>query len=321
MDKSWIFRTDKGTFGIARRQNDTIKYLTESKILTRNFSAQWDWNDWIRRVNDGQVTGNTTEVSAESIQFYFSFNGPVGEKVIELIELKYPGYFYPRIANERVNYNYISEEFYQDIRAFQNIQRSLSDLFNYIEPSQINLKVYGHKIRELLILACTEVEYLLLKVLVENAYTVKAFYTTKDYIKCRDLLKLDQFEVILTQYPLLKKFQPFNGWDDNSPTKSLAWYDAYNSVKHNRGDNIQEANLEHLLDSISALHILLQSQYGENIFDKWYSYTDDRSIFQTKIFPHWELERICAPLLEQAYQVKTSWLGARQFFIDNPGYL
>lgn len=321
MDKSWIFRTNKGTLGIARRQNDTIKYLAKGKGLSGTCSGQWEWSDWLRRINDGYTTGDTTEVSADSIQYYFSFNGPHGEKVVELIELKHPGYFYPRIANERVNFNYISEDFYQDIRAFQNIQRSLSDLFNYIEPSQINLKAYGHKIRELLILACTEVEYLLLKVLVENGYTVKTIYNTKDYIKCRDILKLDKFEVILIQYPQLKKFQPFLGWDDSSPTKSLAWYDAYNSVKHNRGDNIQEANLEHLLDSISALHILLQSQYGYKIFDKWLSYTDDRSIFFTNIYPDWELERISAPLLEQAYQVKTSWFGARQFFVDNQSYL
>lgn len=321
MDKSWVFRTDKGTLGIARRQNDTIKYLTKAKGLSGTHSGQWEWNDWLRRVKDGYAKGNIDEVSEDSIEYYFSFNGPMGEKVIELIELVHSGYYYPRIANERINFNYINEDFYQDIRAFQNIQSSLNDLFNYIEPSQINLKAYGHKIRELLILACTEVEYLLLKVLVENGYTSKTFYTTRDYIKCRDILKLDKFEVILTQYPQLKKFQPFKGWDVSSPTKSLAWYDAYNSVKHNRGDNIQEANLEHLLDSISALHILLQSQYGNNIFDKWFSITDDRSIFITSIYPNWELERISAPLLEQVYKVKTSWLGTRQFFLDNPSYL
>ncbi|RDJ54572.1 hypothetical protein AB722_19695, partial [Acinetobacter baumannii] len=72
------------------------------------------------------------------------------EEIVELLEVESPGYFYPRIARENIDFNYISNDFKQDIRAYQNIQNSLDELFNYIEPSTINFSSFGHKIRELL---------------------------------------------------------------------------------------------------------------------------------------------------------------------------
>ena len=104
----------------------------------------------------------------------------------------------------------------------------------------------------------------------------------------------------------------------SSPTKSIVWYDAYNSVKHNRGDNIHKANLENLLNAVSAIHILLESQYGNKIFKKWESYTEDRSMFYTVKAPIWELKEITVPILEQVYKVKTSWIGPRKYFEDFP---
>ncbi|RYE38341.1 MAG: hypothetical protein EOP48_27245, partial [Sphingobacteriales bacterium] len=122
--------------------------------------------------------------------------------------------------------------------AFINFQSASDDLnkklFNYIEPAIANLSAYGHKIRELLILACTEVECLLVKALIENGYDERDRYSTNDYVKCKSLLGLDDFEVKLIQYSSVKSFRPFKGWDASSPTKTLLWYNAYNSVKHNR---------------------------------------------------------------------------------------
>ena len=43
-------------------------------------------------------------------------------------------------------------------RALKILMEKLHDILLYIEPSKICMRAYGHKIRELLILACTECE-------------------------------------------------------------------------------------------------------------------------------------------------------------------
>lgn len=135
---------------------------------------------------------------------------------------------------------------------------------------------------------------------------------------CKPILGLDKFEVALVQYPSLKVFKPFSTWCTSNPTKSLPWYDAYNSVKHNRSDNIKNANLEHLLDAISAIHILLESQYGKEIFTRWSSYTEDRSIFRTQKHPVWGCDKVFAPLLVAGDRVRANWIERREYFVDFP---
>lgn len=314
MDQFWLFRTKSGKLGLLRKSEDIIKFYLQDLI---SVSGQWEWSDWIKRVTKGYAKGEIEHITPDVISYYLLFQNCT-DKAIELTELKNPGYFYPRISKENLDFNYVSNEFQQDIRAYRNIQNSLDELFNYIEPSEINFLSFGHKIRELLILACTEVEYLLLKMLVDNGYIEKKIYNTHDYIKCKDILKLDNFEVQLNQYPNLGTFKPFSSWECLSPTKSIPWYDAYNSVKHNRGDNIAQANIEHLLNAVAAIHILLESQYGNKIFTKWQSLTEDRSMFNTFRAPTWELREITAPVLEQVYQVKMSWIGSRKYFEDFP---
>ena len=44
------------------------------------------------------------------------------------------------------------------VRAFLLIQEDLQKLFEYIEPSEQNLKVYSHRIHELLFRTCNEIE-------------------------------------------------------------------------------------------------------------------------------------------------------------------
>ncbi|WP_264754347.1 hypothetical protein [Acinetobacter sp. MF4642] len=41
-------------------------------------------------------------------------------------------------------------------------------------------------------------------------------------------------------------------------------------------------------------------------------------MFYTVKAPIWELKEITVPILEQAYQVKTSWIGPRKYFEDFP---
>ncbi len=313
------FRNAQGNLGLIQKDGNHVSYYVHTDQEFYKITGSNGWASWVGQVDAGYAEGCKEKITVESIRYYMNnYAETLSLDIVDFAEILNPGVYYPRIVRENIQFDYVSEEFLQDARAFRNIQTSLDELFNYIEPSAANLAAYGHKIRELLILACTEVECLLVKVLVDNGYPAKERYSTKDYVVCKSLLALHEYEANLVQYPSLKVFNPFLSWDSSSPTKSLPWYDAYNAVKHNRSDNIADANLEHLLDAISAIHILLESQYGRNIFNRWDGHTDDKSIFRTSRHPVWACNEICAPLLIPGYSVKSQWTEKHKYFEDFP---
>jgi hypothetical protein len=130
----------------------------------------------------------------------------------------------------------------------------LDELFLYIEPDINGLNTYSHKTRELLILSCTEVEnnwkqYMQLA----GARPINnRDFTTKDYVQLSTLLYLSEFQVSLKPYTTIPSIRPFFGWDSNSPTQSLSWYNAYNKTKHDRNSHFSEAKLYHCIQSIAA---------------------------------------------------------------------
>lgn len=132
--------------------------------------------------------------------------------------------------------------------------QKLDELFLYIEPNISSLNTYSHKTRELLILACTEVEnfwqYYMnqASVLPQNGRN----YTTKDYVKLVDKLHLKEFEFSLKIYSSIPSIKPFVNWDATAPTSSLLWYDAYNKTKHDRDKHFGQATLINCITAVVA---------------------------------------------------------------------
>jgi hypothetical protein len=130
----------------------------------------------------------------------------------------------------------------------------LDELLLYIEPDPHGLKAYSHKTRELLILACTELENTwkhCMRIAGASSPSGSEF-TTKDYVRLLSPLYLAEYEVIVKPYPAVGPLRPFSVWDANAPTKSLGWYDAYNKTKHDRTTYFGEATLGHCFSSIAA---------------------------------------------------------------------
>ncbi|CAI3548293.1 hypothetical protein [Clostridium neonatale] len=50
--------------------------------------------------------------------------------------------------------------------------------------------------------------------------------------------------------------EPFKDWSDDPNYNSPKWWKEYNSVKHNRNENFENANLENVLNSLAGLYIL-----------------------------------------------------------------
>ena len=140
------------------------------------------------------------------------------------------------------------------------IQR-MQDLFITVEPERRNLSVFGHRIRELLLLACMEVEAAWTGVLKQHKFINKR-YSTNDYVKLLAPMCLADYEVTLRWYPDFPCFKPFGCWNDRRPTQSLYWYDAYNKTKHDRETNLQKATLVHAIHAVGGAVVMFCAQFG-----------------------------------------------------------
>ena len=152
---------------------------------------------------------------------------------------------------------YLSE---QGIRVL--IQK-LDEIFLFIEPSNVTKDTFSHKIRELLILSCTEVEnfwnyYLKLCGVPER----RNGYSTNDYVRLKEKLFLNEFEFNLISCPELGAIRPFENWENSNPTQSLFWYDSYNKTKHDRTSNFNKATLWNSINAVVACLILHCVKFG-----------------------------------------------------------
>ena len=136
----------------------------------------------------------------------------------------------------------------------------LEHLFEFIEPHSNNENVFSHRIYELLLRTCTEVESCCKGVLLANGSVAR---NMNDYKKIEQSSHLSGYMVHYSNW-LPGKYitQPFQSWATGG---TLAWYQAYNDVKHNRGQNFPLANLKNLLDAISGLLCLIHAQIGDSV--------------------------------------------------------
>ncbi|KTD64234.1 hypothetical protein Lsan_0929 [Legionella santicrucis] len=150
------------------------------------------------------------------------------------------------------------------VRAFHLIQKDLLNLFDYIEPSDINLDTYSFRVHELLFRTCVEVEANFKAILRENGYNKKGKWDIKDYMKVNKSHFLSDYEIILPNWHGIQKTtKPFELFKDE---KSPDWYKAYNATKHDRHHEFQEANFKNLIGAVTGLLALLSSQFYTHDF-------------------------------------------------------
>lgn len=147
------------------------------------------------------------------------------------------------------------------------ILKDLYELFNYVEPCDKNKIVYSHRIYELFLRVCTEVESNMKGILKANGYSsTTSFKMNNDYFKLKNACHLDEYKIKFERWKENVDFTPFSQWN-NTSYSSLTWYKDYNDVKHDRYKEFEKANLENLMNSIAALLCLLHAQYGEDMAD------------------------------------------------------
>jgi hypothetical protein len=159
----------------------------------------------------------------------------------------------------------LNEKLDESFVALRILLKKLEELFETIEPTPSNLQTYGLKIRDVLLLACMEVESSWTAVLTENGYTSPSGrFTTNDYVRLYPPMTLDGYELSLQSYASYPSFTPFAGWDVAQPTRSLGWYDAYNRTKHNRESHLSDATLGNAVSAVGAAVVMFHAQFGLN---------------------------------------------------------
>lgn len=151
------------------------------------------------------------------------------------------------------------------VRSFLLIQEDILRLFQFIEPSDINLQTYSFRIHELYMRICIEIEANFKAIFDENKYSKpERNWNIIDYKKINKTHHLDEYKVTFPIWSGTRNvFQPFIEWQFGD---SLSWYKDYNACKHNRANEMPKANLGNLLNSFSALFVLLSSQFYTEAF-------------------------------------------------------
>ncbi len=207
----------------------------------------------------GRVTAARGKTALETLGGYYP-----GTTFTEL-ELK-PGEYYPGMARPIfngkpwTNPDQSAEAMNRRASATGQLHaliQQLEQICRVVHPKETNLQAYGHEIRNVLILACTELKSQWKAIL--EAHNAPAKNTTH-YTKLSAPLKLAEYAVEFPYYPWMPERRPFQGWQHG--TTDLPWYGAYNDVKHNRDGKFALASLHNAFEALTAFFIMLCAQYG-----------------------------------------------------------
>lgn len=186
----------------------------------------------------------------------------------------------------------------------------LEDICQTVYPAETNLTCFGGAIRNLLILACTECEAQWRGVLKANSYKDgEGMFSTKDYVLLFPAMRLGEYRVKLTLFPDLAAIAPFHEWDSSKASKSIAWYDSYNSVKHDREGQFSKATLTAAINAVCAIWVMIAAQFGQRATEM---FTDLQAFFRFEQVPFWPFpeiyEQALIPFMELAGPVKYPFL-------------
>ncbi len=148
------------------------------------------------------------------------------------------------------------------LATYDLLKKDLRKIFDYVEPTGENLRTFSHRIYELLLRACTEVETLCKQVFEKNHVELGSRSNIIRYSDLNGPMRLDEYEILCYGFNH-PPFCPFTSFaESNRSQRSPAWYRAYNDVKHHRSSMFECANLGNVIQAVGAIHVLLVSQFG-----------------------------------------------------------
>lgn len=200
--------------------------------------------------------------------------------------------------------SFIYEDFYpfnekllvSSINQLLILKAMFNDIIINIYPSKENMNTYGYSIKNLLVLACIEVENHFQGILRANSIKNNTSHNTADFVKLKNIMHLDRYSVGIPTYPEIDLILPFANWSDENPTKSIKWFDSYNAIKHNGEQNFHKATLINAINAMCAVAILIKAQFG-NQRDFWEEHFGN--FFSIKNDYTWDLDEMVLPPIHE----------------------
>jgi hypothetical protein len=303
----YVANTTTGGLCIFARVGDEVKIFRPDDYYEKYLSISLE--EW-RRMAASYFTPNDLDLYDEVVNAAWQ-RGGIQNSIIKSSAQKLRtkiGTYHPRIwrgifdPNRLQCYNAVDarsvygSEYIRTNIAASSLFDQMQDLFRYVEPSAANMQTFGNKIRELLILTCTEVEAGWRAVLEQNIAAPRDRYTTSDYIRVKEPLRLSEWEVALRDYPDVGTFAPFKDWSAPETTRTIPWYEAYNAVKHHREAHFSQASLGNLIDAVAAVHILQAAQWGPEMYNRFFG--ANSSPFWTMRHPVYGLGDLYVPKID-----------------------
>lgn len=242
--KTDVYFARKGDFGLIAYENKKHQ----------NVFLQVAAIDYAPQVNEVIICDNKYNIK-ELIEKYYEFE-IIDNKIMDI------GWKYKNIWKPLINIHIEKElditqaELFHAKRDLGILIQKLQEILLFIEPSEDGLKAYSHKIRELLFLACSDLESTLKK------YNFGKNDSMKDYIEILKFVDLTKYKISLVGYAKPYKCCPFEHWEKKKVSQSLSWYYAYNEIKHNREENFHLATLENCINAIAANLIMFAVRFS-----------------------------------------------------------
>lgn len=172
------------------------------------------------------------------------------------------------ITNSETNYP-IDKRYAADsnnlIRGYHLLEKELYKIFDFVEPTDANLKCYSHQIYALLLRASTEFEANARAILTSNGYVKPENLNITDYFKVNGALRLSEYSITIPIWNGINKtFKPLEEW---SSGHKLTWYQNYNAIKHNRSENFANASIENAIKAVGSVFCILFAQFNILSFD------------------------------------------------------
>ncbi|MBR6319102.1 MAG: hypothetical protein IKR50_01515, partial [Prevotella sp.] len=93
------------------------------------------------------------------------------------------------------------QDYSNQLRQLEIILDDMAEVFKVVAPHYQQRSVYGHAIRNIIILACTEMDARMQDILANNGVNPnRKYFEMKDYFKLKDPLKLDEYELSFYRY-------------------------------------------------------------------------------------------------------------------------
>lgn len=150
-------------------------------------------------------------------------------------------------------------------RYYLILEEKFIKLTKYIEPVEKNFDTYSLELVHQLQMIGSEID-VVMKVICESESNVS--------LRSRPNIQ-DYYPIILQKFPKIKSlsvkcydfsYKPFENWDEQFPSQSLPWWQAYNDVKHNRALKFEKGNFKMVMHALSAL-CMLEMLYIKEISD------------------------------------------------------